>query len=394
MKLYIYVSVCFSLISCFGGGNPTEPQPDLGALAFRTADAPDDVARIEGRLSRSGFNDVTFQVVIQNGQGSAIVEELEEGTWNLTAEAFDADSTKTYEGSTPVTVVAGTETDVHLVLEPVDRQTTGSIKISLMFGLRLNQLTTSVSGVSAKLDWSTNIPSFASIFYKQVTDSAYTELIDSTFSKTHQYTLSGLEEISQYQVYVRAISGSQEKTSAVQTFTTEALPKGTLLISEYIEGSSNNKAIELYNASGADIDLSEYVVGLFSNGSATVGNTYNAPSGTILPAGQTYVIANSSAESALLSKAQVTSNITYFNGDDALAIITKASLDSGNYVFVDIFGKIGEDPGTNWGGVTSEKTLRRKSLVTGGVTVNPSAFDPLQEYDVFDRNVFDGLGTR
>ena len=45
-----------------------------------------------------------------------------------------------------------------------------------------------------------------------------------------------------------------------------------LFISMYAEGSSNNKALEVYNNTGLTIDLSEYKLGLYSNGSATIGN--------------------------------------------------------------------------------------------------------------------------
>ena len=36
-----------------------------------------------------------------------------------------------------------------------------------------------------------------------------------------------------------------------------------LFISEYIEGSSYNKAIEIYNGTGADVDLSAFIVSAF-----------------------------------------------------------------------------------------------------------------------------------
>ena len=39
-----------------------------------------------------------------------------------------------------------------------------------------------------------------------------------------------------------------------------------LIISEYLEGSSNNKAVELYNTSGAELSLDGYTISLFSNG--------------------------------------------------------------------------------------------------------------------------------
>ena len=42
-----------------------------------------------------------------------------------------------------------------------------------------------------------------------------------------------------------------------------------LFISEYVEGWSNNKAIELYNPTDADIDLSQYIIVRYSNGSTS-----------------------------------------------------------------------------------------------------------------------------
>ena len=39
-----------------------------------------------------------------------------------------------------------------------------------------------------------------------------------------------------------------------------------LFISEYIEGSSNNKAIEIYNPTDTAIDLTGYRLEIYSNG--------------------------------------------------------------------------------------------------------------------------------
>ena len=48
-----------------------------------------------------------------------------------------------------------------------------------------------------------------------------------------------------------------------------------LFISEYVEGWSNNKAIEIYNPTGTDIDLSQYFIVRYSNG-ATIATPANA----------------------------------------------------------------------------------------------------------------------
>lgn len=46
-----------------------------------------------------------------------------------------------------------------------------------------------------------------------------------------------------------------------------------LFFSEYVEGYSNNKALEIYNPTSAAIDLSEYSIARFSNGATSTGTT-------------------------------------------------------------------------------------------------------------------------
>ena len=78
----------------------------------------------------------------------------------------------------------------------------------------------------------------------------------------------------------------------------------SLIISEYIEGSSNNKAIELYNGTGASIDLAagNYVLQIYVNASTTPGLTLSL-TGTVA-ASATYVIANTSAGTGVTAAAQ------------------------------------------------------------------------------------------
>jgi uncharacterized protein len=135
-----------------------------------------------------------------------------------------------------------------------------------------------------------------------------------------------------------------------------------LFISEYIEGTSNNKALEIYNGTGAPVDLAAagYSVQMFFNGAATAGLTINL-TGTVAN-GDVYVLAQSSAGAAILAQADQTNGAGWFNGDDAVVLRHGTTT-------VDVIGQIGTDPGTEWGtGLTSagENTLRRKPTIQAG----------------------------
>jgi endonuclease/exonuclease/phosphatase family metal-dependent hydrolase len=93
-----------------------------------------------------------------------------------------------------------------------------------------------------------------------------------------------------------------------------------LIISEYIEGSSYNKAIEIYNGTGAAVDLSAYSLEKDVNGNEVWGNTYNY-SGT-LAHGEVFVLANPSATQAILDEADDTDGgLIIFNGDDQVRLL-------------------------------------------------------------------------
>lgn len=167
---------------------------------------------------------------------------------------------------------------------------------------------------------------------------------------------------------------AQNTTSTIQQYTVTAastsLCATDLFFSEYIEGSSNNKYLEIYNGTGAPVNLSDYRVNLFSNGSTT--STQELLLSGTLNNGEVYIIKNSAA--TLYNGTATVSNVTFFNGDDAIALI---KISTGNYV--DIIGRVGEDPGTAWTAGTISMlnhTLIRKPSVLQGVSTNPSAGFP------------------
>ncbi|MFH2026664.1 MAG: lamin tail domain-containing protein, partial [bacterium] len=172
-----------------------------------------------------------------------------------------------------------------------------------------------------------------------------------------------------------------------------------VFFSEYIEGSSNNKAVEIYNGSGESVDLANFAVWRISNdGDWAEGETNAfALSGTLAD-GDVYVIGNAGAVAAILDVSDVTGTTTYFNGDDPIALVY-------NGIIIDVVGApyvvdSADDPIVGWdvAGVTdatAEHTMVRKTSVTTGNTdwaasAGTNADD--SEWEVYPQNTFEFLG--
>lgn len=159
-----------------------------------------------------------------------------------------------------------------------------------------------------------------------------------------------------------------------------------LMISEYIEGSSNNKAVELYNGTDHAIDLAAYELAVYFNGSTTAGLTLNL-TGSVAP-GDVYVVAHSSAAEAVLNQADFTTGAGLFNGDDAIALMNGGAV-------IDSLGQVGFDPGSEWGSgdtSTQNNTLRRLASIDAGDTDPTDTFDPAVQWAGFANDSFDDLG--
>jgi subtilisin-like proprotein convertase family protein len=183
------------------------------------------------------------------------------------------------------------------------------------------------------------------------------------------------------------IAANWRGTTALTSRTFSPRAPGDLFISEYVAGTSNNKALELYNPSSASVDLSAagYKIEIYYNGSSSAATTIFL-TGSVTPGG-TFVIRHSSA-SIVVNYQQQTSSLT-FNGDDAI-VLRKGT------AAVDSLGQVGFDPGTAWtsnGVTTVDKTLRRKPEITEGDLVTNNAFDPSAEWMQFNLNDVTGLGS-
>ena len=185
---------------------------------------------------------------------------------------------------------------------------------------------------------------------------------------------------------------------------TEPQIQHDLFFSEYIEGSSNNKAIEIFNGTGSTVDLSNYTIKMSRNGSgwgmydATTAEPnfiYNL-SGTLAD-GDVYVMSADQATAAVLAVADTAfayPSICHYSGDDALGLFKNDTL-------IDVFGTPDVDPGTGWNvaGVTNATvnyTLVRKESVEYGNTdwASSAGTDSTNsEWIVYPIDEFSYLGT-
>ena len=160
----------------------------------------------------------------------------------------------------------------------------------------------------------------------------------------------------------------------------------SLIISEYIEGSGNNKALELANITNTDIDLSHFQIKIYFNGRSYPGRTINLNG--LLAANTVFVLAHNKADAQILQQADQTVGGSFYNGDDVI------SLTQGSKA-VDIIGQIGVDPGSQWGSgniSTQNNTLRRNNTISRGDSDGYDTFSPATQWQGFEQNTFDDLG--
>ena len=179
-----------------------------------------------------------------------------------------------------------------------------------------------------------------------------------------------------------------------------------LYFSEYAEGSSNNKYVEIYNASSMSVDLSNYQIKGTNNGTAWGDNGERELSLTgTLASNSVYIISTDAADQSILNKADLSlpyESPVHYNGNDAIGIFGKDS--SGSFtVVLDVIGVESSDPGpAGWNvagvsGATKDHTLVRKVSVTKGNTnwensAGTSSSD--SEWQVKDIDDWTSLGSR
>ena len=212
----------------------------------------------------------------------------------------------------------------------------------------------------------------------------------------------------EYCFYVISEVNVPDSTTVISSDTTGAI-SSDLFFSEYAEGSSNNKYLEIYNGTGAEVDLSAYSISTCTNGcddTTTAGlymldnpNRMTFSAGTVIADDSVYVIYHGSASDDIEDQGDTT--FTYMsNGDDVMALTVAGATDS-VFTIIDIIGEMGPDPGSGWdvAGVTDatkDHSLVRKSTVTSGNTnwtTSAGTNTTDSEWIVYDQDTWSYLGS-
>lgn len=241
-----------------------------------------------------------------------------------------------------------------------------------------NLVASSITTSSLNLTWTASTDNVGVTGYDVYMNGALKTSVTTTST-----SITGLTAATAYSFYVKAkdAAGNSTNSSTINATTNSASLVTDLYFSEYLEGSSNNKALEIANNTGSSVSLSSYVVKKQTNGAGS-WSTGITLSGT-LANGAKYVMVHSSISSACYAVASANyssagSELT-FNGNDAVGLFK-------NGVLIDIIGTF--SGGT--ANFSADETLRRKSTVA----VPKTTFNKTTDWDVLTVDSCTGIGNR
>lgn len=161
-----------------------------------------------------------------------------------------------------------------------------------------------------------------------------------------------------------------------------------LFISEYVEGASFNKAIEIANFTGAPVQLNGFALRRIVNGGSNWSGALSLVLSGTLASGQVYVVCDSQASAAVkaLCDLETTSQVLDFNGDDAVALAHGATV-------IDTIGL--ESVVGPWSVAGTSAGTENHVLVRKPNIASPStnwATSSANEWSVLGPDAFTGLG--
>jgi endonuclease I/chitodextrinase len=242
-----------------------------------------------------------------------------------------------------------------------------------------NLAVTGSSSSTVSLGWTASTDNIGVTSYDVYVNAAFKSSVSGTTA-----IVNGLTPATTYSFYVvakDAAGNPSPQSNSVNGTTNIVSSNGTeLFFSEYIEGSGNNKAIEITNNTANPIEMSIYSIKRQVNGSGAWGTSLSL-NGTLYE-GSVYVIVNSSIGLTCYDKTfaniSTADDALLFNGNDPVGLFK-------NDILIDIIGVF------NGGSADFAKdvTLRRKSTVMSPNTT----FDKILEWDAFNVDTCNGLGS-
>lgn len=159
-----------------------------------------------------------------------------------------------------------------------------------------------------------------------------------------------------------------------------------LMFSQYIDGNSNKKGLEIYNPDATSVNLADYEIQQFNNGT-TLKPLVFPLNGNLKSKGR-FLVGHAALQTELGDKVNQVAGFT-FNGDDAILLVYKGKV-------IDRFGRLGEQPTSGGWGTT---TISKANSFTRLQTVNPvTEIDPTTAFDLDgswrawkDRNDFSNI---
>ena len=214
-----------------------------------------------------------------------------------------------------------------------------------------------------------------------VSVDSYNVYVDNNLyanSENTSYLISGLSSNTYYCINITALDQSGNSSSFSQQECASTLNQSTttneLFISEYIEGSSNNKAIEIANFTGETVNLNSYSLARNINSDANWGEMLQLE-GQITN-GDVHVISKGNADQQILNNSDQLSSADAmsFNGDDPVGLFKDNNL-------IDVFGYF-----------NGENNYANSTYVRNESIINPNVNFDINEWTFFPNNSFEFVG--
>ncbi|MEQ9308658.1 MAG: T9SS type A sorting domain-containing protein [Balneolaceae bacterium] len=309
-----------------GDDNPANVSEDVDITLTKASGTGSLGGTLTGTIS-NGSNSITISGVTFDTDGSGISITAADDATNLTSgtsstfSVLEAATKLVFEGLPSVgfddTQLSSFTVEAQRSDDSVDDTYDGTITISKSTGTGSIDGTLSVAA-------SEGVATFDSVI----------------FDASDTYTIS-------------ATDGSISSSASSDIVINDISTSDDLFFSEYIEGSSNNKALEIYNASGAPIlfnggGTDYYIILVLSNASGTEtwadANVSTFDDNAFFGTDSVYVIGNSGASASISDVADETSGATFFNGNDPVALVrdvnNNGAYDNGTDIILDVIGEI------------------------------------------------------